>query len=130
VRLLRTSVAGLALAACLAAGCDRQERAVAAEFFEQSRLRDKTALQKVATVVYEPRVQGMVEDFQIVQVSPLEGDANQTKTVTVSARVKLPDGRIVPKTIVLTMSGGLITGFIDRAAAPVLPGGPVPRPRS
>ena len=79
------------------------------EFFAQSRLRDKTALQKIATVTFEPRVQGIVEQFEITNVTPEE---NQTKTVTVSAQVKLPDGAVTREVIVLTMSHGLITGFL------------------
>ena len=91
-------------------GCGRQERSVVDEFFAQSRLRDKTALQKISTVTFEPRVQGIVEQFEITKVTPEE---NQTKTVTVSAQVKRPDGGVTREMIVLTMSHGLITGFLD-----------------
>ena len=53
------------LAAIVASACGRQERSVVDEFFTQSRLRDKTALQKIATVTFEPRTQGIVEQFDI-----------------------------------------------------------------
>jgi hypothetical protein len=97
------------MAAAFLSACGRQERSVVDEFFAQSRLRDKTALQKVATVTFEPRVQGIVEQFEITKVTPEE---NQTKTVTVSAQVKLPNGTVTHEVIVLTMSHGLITGFL------------------
>ena len=97
------------LAAASSSACGRQERSVVDQFFTQSRLRDKTALQKIATVTFEPLVQGIVEQFEITNVT---ADENQAKTITVSAEVRLPDGTVKHEVIVLTMSGGLITGFL------------------
>ena len=107
--------------AALSSGCGRQERSAVDQFFAASRLRDKTAIQKVATVIFEPNVQGMVESFEITKVGEEE---NGAKTVTVSAQVKLPDGRMVQKTIVLTMTGGIITGFLDAGSLEVSPAPP------
>jgi hypothetical protein len=107
-----------AVTAVVAVGCGRQEQAVVNEFFSQSRLRDKTALQKIATVTFEPTVQGIVQTFEIVNVTEEE---NGAKAVTVTADVKLPDGRMVQKRIVLTMTKGLITGFLEAAAPPPSP---------
>ena len=101
--------------------CGRQERSTVDEFFAASRLRDKTAIQKVATVIFEPNVQGIVERFEITKVSPEE---NGTKTINVSAQVKLPDGRMIQKTIVLTMTRGIITGFLDAGSLEVSPAPP------
>jgi hypothetical protein len=111
----------LLLPALVLSGCGRPERSVVDEFFARSRLRDKTALQNIATVIFEPHTQGIVETFEITKVSPEE---RGTKIVTVSAQVKLPDGRMVQKTILLTLSGGLITGFLDVAASPGSPASP------
>lgn len=113
----------LVLVAAFSPGCGRQERSVVDQFFSASRLRDKTAIQKVATVIFEPLVQGIVERFEITSVGAEEGGA---KTVTVSAQVKLPDGRMVQKTIVLTMTRGRITGFLDAGSLEV---SPAPRPQ-
>ena len=110
------------VAAALFSGCGGHERSIADQFFSASRLRDKTAIQKIATVIFEPNVQGIVERFEITGVGPEE---NGAKTVTVSAQVKLPDGRMVQKTIVLTMSRGMITGFLDAGSLEV---SPAPRP--
>lgn len=117
----RWQVGGLLLAALVLSGCGRQERSVVDEFFAASRLRDKTALQNVATVIFEPHTQGIVESFEITKVSPEESG---TKIVTVSAQVKLPAGQMVQKTILLTLSRGMITGFMDVAASPGFPASP------
>jgi hypothetical protein len=111
---LRVGVLVLVAAASLSGACGGQERSIVDEFFAQSRLRDKTALQKIATVTFEPHIQGIVETFDVTNVTPEENDA---KTVTVSAQVKMPDGTIVHKTIVLTMSRGIITGFVTGSPA-------------
>ena len=105
----------LVLVAASINGCGRQERSIADEFFRASRLRDKTALQKIATVTFEPHIQGIVESFDISNVSPEE---NGTKTVMLSAQVKRPDGTRVQKTLVLIISRGVVTGFLDAAASP------------
>jgi hypothetical protein len=117
----RLQIGVFALAASLAGGCIQQERSVVSEFFTQSRLRDKTALQKIATVIFEPHIQGIVQTFTITKVTPEENDST---TVSVSAEVKLPDGTISQRLIVLTISRGLVTGFIDRPAFPASPAPP------
>jgi hypothetical protein len=132
-RLRIIGVAVLAAAVWGAACGVRQERSIADEFFAESRLRDKTALQQIATVTFEPHINGIVERFEITKVSPEE---DNTKSVTISAQVRLPAGAIVRKTIVLVMthragdgptddpdrrSRWLITGFMDAAAPPATP---------
>jgi hypothetical protein len=118
--VFRTATLAAALAAS-ACGVP-PERSIVDQFFEQSKLRDKTALQHTATVIFEPHVNGIVEKFDITSVAPEE---NGSKNVTVRADVKQPDGRTVQKTIVLTLSRGvlkddpdadrrwIVTGFID-----------------
>ena len=115
---------------CTLVACGRPERAVVDQFFAASRLRDKTALQNIATVTFEPKVQGIVVKFEITRVSPEE---DNTKNVVVAADVELPDGNTVQKTILLTMTRGvvkddpdsvrrwLITGFLDASVSPAIP---------
>ena len=99
-----------ALAAALvlaAAACAQSEQPLLAQFFGASRLRDLTALQAVATVVFEPREQGIVRTFDIIEVSPERvGEAAMTKDVTVRAPVVLPDGQTVQKTLIVTLQRG------------------------
>ena len=111
-----------ALAAVLAlfvtAGCwIPQEQPILDQFFKFSRLRDKTALAHFATVVFEPLDQGIVTEFTVVGRTPLRRDASgevNAKDVTVTAPVKLPNGQVEEKTIVVRMeqqvTGWKITG--------------------
>src|SRR5258708_7635295 len=46
------------------------ERVLVDRFFAASRLRDRTALARFATVVFEPRTDGIVEDFVVLDVTP------------------------------------------------------------
>jgi hypothetical protein len=100
------------LIAILSAGCAPPERSVLDHFFAASRLRDRTALGSVATVMFEPLEQGIVTMFDIVRVAP-NGDGS--KTVTVEAPVKLPDGQVAQRSIDVTLEsrGGrwLVTAF-------------------
>jgi hypothetical protein len=85
--------------------CGQSERPILERFFGASRLRDLTALQPVATIVFEPLQQGIVRTFEITGVSPerSEGEAI-VKDVTIEAPVALPDGQTVQKTLVVTLS--------------------------
>jgi hypothetical protein len=58
----------------------------------------------LGTVVFEPLQQGIVTDFDIVAIAPRPGASDsQLKDVTVTAPVKLPDGTIARKTLVITL---------------------------
>ena len=121
--------AGVLAALCLTACGVPPERSIVDEFFAESRLRDKTALQHVATVAFEPHINGVVESFEIKTVSP---ELDHTKTVIVAAQVKLAAGGTVEKNITLTMARDagklnndaasrdrwIVTGFIEAAAPP------------
>lgn len=76
------TVACLAAPACLAQDRDRR---LIDQFFAASRLRDRTALARFATVVFEPARDGIVEAFDIIARTP-EGD------VSIRARVRLASG--------------------------------------
>lgn len=85
------------------------EQPLLAEFFAASRLRDLTALHNIATVVFEPAVDGVVTSFDVTRVTATTGPDGQvlSKDVSISAPVRLPDGRTVPKTFVITVQRGL-----------------------
>ena len=118
----RASVLAVALATLIVLGCAHDaERALLNQFFAASRLRDLTALRKIATVVFEPATDGIVTSFEILGVA---GDSG-SKDVLISAPVKLPDGRTVSKRFAITIQGGLVTKVSER---PVL--SPVEGPAS
>jgi hypothetical protein len=108
------------LLACFAAldaacGSGSAERQLLTNFFRAARLHDNTVLANIATVTFNPRTEGTVENFEVVSVA----SDPRGKTVTVNARVRTPDGQTVPRTIVFTLEraseGGdgrwLITGL-------------------
>ncbi len=76
------------------------EQAVLDQFFTASRLIDRTALQNIATVIFDPRTDGTVLRFDVERIAP---EDHNEKRVTVSARVHLPNGDTVQQTLVVTM---------------------------
>jgi hypothetical protein len=123
----------IALAAALAlGGCAAPEQRLLEQFFGASRLRDRTALQTVATITFEPREQGIVRTFEITGVSPERLDGQTfVKDVTVEAPVILPDGQTVRKTLIVTLqratgaegsvSRWVVTGIAEVGAASIRP---------
>ncbi len=111
------------------------ERASLHQFFAASRLRDLTALRKIATVVFEPATDGIITTFDILQMTAVQGPDGMavSKRVWIAAPVRLPDGVTVPKTVVVTMErrpvegdqnpsrGWMITGFSAGPASPSAP---------
>lgn len=108
-------MSALVFAACSA----KPERATLDEFFTQSKLFDKTALQHISTVVFDPKADGIVETFEVQDVTD---DGADRKTVTVVAQVKMQGAAApVQKTILLTLARRdrwIVTGFIERAGTP------------
>jgi hypothetical protein len=108
----------------LVVACARHgaEQVLLDQFFNASRLRDRTALQRISTVILEPLEQGAVTTFTITNVVDLEGPngLTQSKQVNVSAPVRLPDGRTAQKTLSLVLQRGdrqataqwIVTGFV------------------
>jgi hypothetical protein len=104
----------------LAVGCSGDaEHRILGQFFAASRLRDLTAVSEVATVVFEPRSNGTVLDFAVEHVGAEQRSGERLrKNVTVSARVRLPSGEILQKTLIVTMEQTLagnwmVTAFKD-----------------
>ncbi len=107
---------GLAVVLTLLAafGCAGPERPLLTQFFDASRIRDKTALRKMATVVFEPREQGTITTFDITNVAFRRDGQAELKDVTIVAPVRLPSGRTERKTLVVTMQR-TATGWIITA---------------
>ena len=110
------------------------ERTLLTQFFAASRLRDLTALRKFSSVVFEPATDGIVTSFDISGTTTVQeaGGLPVSKDVSISAPVRLPDGRTVLKTFVIRMarerpgsqdpgSGWTITAINERAASPSTP---------
>ena len=95
LRAVSLSAAGALLACTL-----YPEEAILDRFFRASRLRDRTALGELATVILEPLEQGIITTFEIRGVAR---DGSERKTVTLDAPVKLRDGQIVQKTLRVTL---------------------------
>jgi hypothetical protein len=110
------------------------ERTLLTQFFAASRLRDLTALRTFSTVVFEPASDGIVTSFEILGMAavPEPGGLPVSEAVSISAPVRLPDGRTVLKQFVVTMqrsrpvaqdrgSGWMITAISERPASPSPP---------
>jgi hypothetical protein len=128
------------LIASLVSCSNDAERLVLERFFETSRLRDLTGLQLIATVVFEPMADGIVTRFTITKVGAAErkpldlrspdlrvvqrstaggpvavdlshavGDV-VSEDVTLSAAVKLADGRTVNKTLKVILQRVIVKG--------------------
>jgi hypothetical protein len=109
---------GVVLLTLLVSNCSgAADRSLITQFFAASRLRDLTALSKISTVVFEPAADGIVTSFDITGVA---GDA-ASKQVSISAPVRLPDGRTVLKNYAITIQRGMITAISEPAASPSIP---------
>lgn len=83
--------------ACLTSGADHQ---LLDRFFAASRLRDRTALARLATVTFEPNIDGIVTGFSIESARDLDADHRElTVPVTV-----LVDGQIRHLTLRVLLS--------------------------
>lgn len=89
------------LLALLAVSCGvlSQEEQLLTRFFDASRLHDTARVATIATVTFNPRTDGIVQEFEIQDVVD-EGDA---KRVTVRAEVRSWGGRVAPRTLTITM---------------------------
>jgi hypothetical protein len=105
---MRRAAAIVIALAGLAAGCGpRPEQPVLAEFFNASRLRDLTALRKIATTVFDPARDGIITDFTIKGVDAHEAGGRSMEDVAISAPVKPMAGPTVEKQLVVTLEKDL-----------------------
>ena len=130
-RALVSSLLVVAFTSCSSPG----EAPLLSQFFAASRLRDRTALQDIASVSFEPNVQGVITSFEVTHVASVAGAGGEreSKDVSISAPVRLPDGETVQKSFVVTMTraraagntnhwgGWMITAIKDASAFPSTP---------
>lgn len=128
---LIASLMALAFARCSSPG----EQPLLTQFFAASRLRDLTALQTIASVVFEPNLQGVVTSFEVTHVvSVVEPNGDrESKEIAISAPVRLPDGHTQQKNFVITINrarsdggtnhwgGWMITAIRDGSGSPSTP---------
>lgn len=116
----------LAMAGLVACG-HASEKALIDQFFSNARLRDRTAVQSIATVFFDPKDHGLVRQFAVTNVTPEEQSGGLTsKNVTIRASVESLAGVTSDKTIFITMqrrpdAGWMITGVTVALAAPSRP---------
>jgi hypothetical protein len=116
--MAKSAVVVVCLAGWLTAACAKHgtEQLLLEQFFSASRLRDRTALQQVSTVVFEPLQQGTVSSFTITAVTVLEPPVGgvAAEQITVQAPVRLPDGQTATRRIVLLLQRRdrwIVTGY-------------------
>jgi hypothetical protein len=105
--MIRGAAIVVVLAAVATACGPRPQQPVLAEFFNASRLRDLTALRKIATTAFDPARDGIVTDFTIKGVEAHEAAGRSTEDVSISAPVKPMDGPTVEKQLVVTLEKDL-----------------------
>jgi hypothetical protein len=103
---MRIAAASVVVAMTTITCSTASERALVDQFFAASRLRDRTALARFSTVVFEPVIDGMVAEFVVLAVTP-ERQVDDNRASSESAGV--PDDRHR----VITMSLADPTGPVD-----------------
>jgi len=128
--MTRAVVIGVALAAMVSGCGPRPEEPVLAEFFNASRLRDVTALRKIATTIFDPARDGIITEFKVRSVEAHDAGGRSIEDVSISAPVKPMTGPTVEKQLVVTLEKDLtgvrsgvkghwiVTAFRVDAAAP------------
>jgi hypothetical protein len=101
-QLLRGLLCIVAAVVAGACGVLSPEEQLLGDFFEASRLHDTTMVAKIATVTFNPRTDGIVQEFAVRDVAEEAGD--QVRNVTVVADVRMPDGRMARRTLRVTMA--------------------------
>ena len=93
----------LGILTLLAAGCGvlSPEEQLLTDFFEASRLHDTTVVAKMSEVTFHPRVDGVVEDFDVENVE--EDARGQSERVIVQAQVRGPGPQVVSRKLVFTL---------------------------
>ncbi len=99
-RRLRDRI-GPALALAAFAACSGgAERAILDQFFTASRLRDFNALEKVSTVIFEPRQDGTVLSYDIEVIRETSRDSEE---VLINATVHLPSGKTEQRPLLVSL---------------------------
>ena len=89
----------VALAVLAGCGVLSPEEQLLTRFFEASRLNDTTMVATMSSAVFNPRTDGVVQDFDVEDVRQ-DGDAER---VTVRATVRQLDGATTERTLQFTL---------------------------
>jgi hypothetical protein len=94
---------GPALLALLLTGCRvlSQEEQLLTDFFEASRLHDTTVVAKMSDATFNPRIDGVVDRFEVEEVERAEDGLSER--VTIQALVRGTDGGVVSKRMLVTL---------------------------
>jgi hypothetical protein len=86
---------------CLVAGCGvlSQEEQLLTRYFEASRLHDTTVVATMSTVVFNPRIEGVVQDFEVTRVDR----AGDIERVIIDADIRSPAGQLMPRRLEATL---------------------------
>ena len=89
--------------ALVAAGCGvlSPEEQLLTDFFEASRLYDTTVVAKMSDVTFNPRIDGVVDHFEVTGIE--RADDGQSEQVTIQARVRGAGAQAVSKMMVATL---------------------------
>jgi len=115
-RITTAVVASLIALTVLSCG-QQADRVLLDRFFAASRLRDLTALRTFSTVVFEPASDGIITSYEITGVVA----RGAKRHVSISAPVKMFDGRTVSKRLAITIEGGQVTAISELGASPSPP---------
>ena len=85
----------------MACGVLSPEEQLLTDYFEASRVHDTSVIARLAAGAFNPRTHGVVDAFEIERVDRAEGGREQ---VTVAARVRQFDGRVVSRRLVFTVT--------------------------
>jgi hypothetical protein len=103
--VLRAGGAALAWAMLASCGWTPADEQVLIRFFERSRVYDTTRLAPLADVVFNPRTDGVVDRFDIVERSPDRPapGGGVTRELTLRADVRSPAGSADERTLRVTL---------------------------
>ena len=87
----------------LSAGCvwPSPERQLLLDFFHACRLYDVTVLERLSTVPCNPRTDGVVDQFDLVDVEPL---TPSERRVSIHAQVRMFDGSLASHAMTITLA--------------------------
>jgi hypothetical protein len=113
---VRTTPHALVLAVVLSAACGvlSQEEQLLNDFFEAARLHDTTAVANISAVTFNPRTDGVVDAFEVQNVT----ETGDTRRVTVQATVRQLEGPTTEKTLVFSLARRGDRWFITGISGP------------
>lgn len=90
------------LVAVLVSGCGvlSPEEQLLTDFFEASRLHDTSTVSRLSSVTFNPRTDGIVQDFNVQDAT----DEGTSRRVSVRVTVRQPDGGVAERLLVFTLA--------------------------